>query len=106
MTPEEQQPQSEQSPNDRKQYVFNLTMAAIAGQVGCLTLVIIFIALIVGLLLDRFLGTKPMFTLLLMIGSVPITLVVMFWVVRTALARIKPQQKNTSPRQHADSSED
>jgi len=49
----------------------NLTLAAILGQVGCLTIVIIFVALFGGLWLDKYLDTKPLFTVGLMILSVP-----------------------------------
>ncbi len=75
---------------DRQQYAYNLTMAAVAGQVGCLTLVIIFGALIAGLWLDRSFATKPLFTILFMIASMPVTLYVMFRVVRGATNRIRP----------------
>lgn len=73
-----------------QQYVYNLTLAAVAGQVGCLTLVIIFGALIAGLWLDRSFDTKPLFTILLMVASMPITLYLMFRVVQGATNRIKP----------------
>lgn len=75
---------------DRQQYVYNLTMAAVAGQVGCLTLVIIFAALIGGLWLDRSFATKPLFTMLFMIASMPVTLYVMFRVAQGATKRIRP----------------
>ena len=75
---------------DRQQYAYNLTMAAIASQVGCFTLVIIFGALIAGLWLDRSFATKPLFTILFMVGSMPLTLYVMFRVVQGATNRIKP----------------
>ena len=75
---------------DRRQYAYNLTMAAVAGQVGCLTLVIIFGALIAGLWLDRSFETKPLFTILFMVASMPITLYVMIRVVQGATNRIKP----------------
>ena len=78
----------DQPEKDRKQYAFNLTLAAVAGQVGCLTLVFVLIALFVGLWLDSQFQTRPMFTILLMIGSVPVTLLVMFWVVRSTTARM------------------
>jgi hypothetical protein len=81
-------------------YAFNLTLAAVAGQVGCLTLVIILAALLGGLWLDSRLNSKPLFTIILMIGSVPVTLVLMFWVVRATTARIasgvKKQQTTES----------
>jgi hypothetical protein len=73
----------------RGQYVFNLTLAAVASQVGCLTLLVIFAALFAGLWLDnRFDTAKPIFTIALLIGSVPVTLVMMFWVVKTSTSRI------------------
>ena len=67
----------------------NLTLAAILGQVGCLTIVIIFVALFGGLWLDKYLDTKPLFTVGLMILSVPVTLLVMFWIVRTGIKKFK-----------------
>jgi F0F1-type ATP synthase assembly protein I len=81
---------------DRRQYAYNLTLAAVAGQVGCLTLVIIFGALIAGLWLDRSFATKPLFTILFMLASMPLTLYLMFRVVQGATNRIKPviEKKN------------
>ena len=81
---------------DRRQYATNLTMAAVAGQVGCLTLVIVFGALIAGLWLDRSFATKPLFTILFMVASMPVTLYVMIRVVQGATNRIKPtnEKKN------------
>ncbi|HLF91343.1 MAG TPA: AtpZ/AtpI family protein [Anaerolineales bacterium] len=81
--------------SDRVQYAFNMTLAAVAGQVGCLTLVIIFASLFGGLWLDNQFATRPLFTVLLLIGSIPVTLVTMFWVVRKATAHIKPASKNS-----------
>lgn len=75
----------------RQQYIYNLALAAVAGQVGCLTLVIIFGALITGLWLDRSFATKPLFTILFMVASMPVTLYVMFRVVQGATRRIRPE---------------
>lgn len=76
--------------NDRLQYAFNLTLAGVAGQVGCLTLIIIMVALFAGLWLDNQFGTKPLLTILLMVGSMPVTLFLMFKIVRAATDRMKP----------------
>ena len=65
----------------------NLTLAVVTGQVGCLTLLIIFVALFIGRWLDAQFDTSPLITIVLMIASVPVTLVVMFWVVRSVTAR-------------------
>jgi F0F1-type ATP synthase assembly protein I len=81
----------------RAQYIFNLTLAAVAGQVGFLTLCIVLAALFGGLWMDKRLDTKPMFTVILMLVSVPVTLVMMFWVVRSATARIKPVSSPKKP---------
>jgi F0F1-type ATP synthase assembly protein I len=81
---------------DRQQKTYNLVLAAVASQVGCLTLVIIFGALIAGLWLDRMFASKPFFTIFFMIASMPITLYVMFKVAQSATKRMKPviEKKN------------
>ncbi len=84
------------TPENKTQYAFNMTLAAVSSQVGCLTLVIILGALLGGLWLDNSLGTRPMFTILLMVFSVPVTVVAMLWVVRRATAKIKPVPKDNS----------
>ncbi|MBI5293780.1 MAG: AtpZ/AtpI family protein [Chloroflexi bacterium] len=78
-------------PNNN-QYALNLGLAGFAGQVGCITLLIVFGALFGGLWLDGFLRTKPLFTIVLLIGSVPVTIFVMFRVALSAVAKIKPVQ--------------
>jgi len=80
---------SKPSKNTRGEYAFNATLAIVAGQVGCLTLIIVIAALFAGLWLDSRMGTRPMFTIGLMIVSIPITLVMMVWIVRAATARMQ-----------------
>jgi ABC-type transport system involved in cytochrome c biogenesis permease subunit len=80
---------SDQSEKSRAQRTFNLTLAAVVTQVGCLTLVILLAALFGGLWLDQIFQTKPMFTLGLTIASIPVTLIVMLWIVRSATSRLK-----------------
>ena len=74
---------------DRRQYWLNLTLAGIAGQVGCLTFLIVLIALFGGLWLDARFQTKPVFTIGLIIASIPVSLVLMFTIVRLATSKIK-----------------
>ena len=74
--------------------IFNLTLAAVAGQVGCLTLIIVLLALFGGLWLDKQLNSKPAFTIGLMIISVPITLYLMFWVVKKATTKLNDSKRN------------
>ena len=71
-------------------YAFNMVLVGTAGGAGCVTVLIIFIALFAGLWLDNNFQTRPLFTILLMVGSVPITLVAMLLIVRFSTSRISP----------------
>jgi hypothetical protein len=71
------------SQQERSENALKMAIAGIVGQVGCLTLVIITIALIAGLWLDNQLETRPLFTLVFILGSIPVTLYLM---VRLVLA--------------------
>lgn len=76
---------------DRKQRILNLTLASIAAQVGIFTLVIVLGAVFGGLWLDAHFHSKPTFTIILLVTSIPISLTVMFLVVRAAVSRIKTE---------------
>lgn len=74
----------------------NLTLAAVTGQVGCLTVIIILAAFFGGSWLDSRFESDALFTVILMVASVPVTLVVMFWVVKSATSRFaKPSGQNS-----------
>lgn len=61
------------------------------GQVGCLTILVIGVALAAGLWLDQQFGTKPVFTLVLVLGSIPVTLILMVRVLTAGMARFRTQ---------------
>lgn len=82
----------EDNEKTRKRNTYNLMIAALAGQVGCLTLVIIIAAVLGGIALDRQLGTKPWFTIGLLVASVPISLLLMLFIARKTVAKIKTDQ--------------
>lgn len=75
--------------SDNKQRFFNLALAALTGQVGCVTLIIVLAAVFGGLWLDGHFGTKPTYTLILTIASIPVSLLVMFIIARGAIRKIK-----------------
>ena len=75
---------------DRSRYVLNLSLAGVAGQVGCVTVLLVFGSLFAGMWLDRVLGTRPLLTVGLLLGSVPVTILIMFWLVKSAVAKIQP----------------
>jgi len=66
-----------------------MTVVWVAG----LTLVIIFLALFAGMLLDKFLNSKPLFTIILTVASIPLTIFATFRVVKAASSRIQPAAK-------------
>ncbi len=76
---------------DRKQRLFNITLAVAAGQVGCVTLFIVLAAVLGGLWLDARFSTKPTFTIILIVISIPISVIVMLILARAAIGRIKAQ---------------
>jgi len=74
-------------------------MAGVAASVGCLTLAIILAAVFAGLWLDARNGTRPWFTLGLVVLSIPVSLAAMFIIVRLAISKIKaiPQKPKPNP---------
>ncbi len=74
---------------ERKQYWLNLTLAGAAGQAGCVTLIIVIAAVFAGLWLDARFNSQPAFTLFLLVGSIPISLIAMLFIVRLFTAKIK-----------------
>ncbi|MGD8634594.1 MAG: hypothetical protein PVF85_13555 [Anaerolineales bacterium] len=76
-----------------------LAVAGVLVQVGCLTVVILLAALGGGLLLDSQFNSRPLFTLLLVLGSVPITVYLLFRIVLSGMNRM---QQGNRPRKEKD----
>jgi F0F1-type ATP synthase assembly protein I len=76
--------------------ILNSLLIVMIGQVGCLTLIIILASVFGGLWLDRTFGTKPVFTLALLLAGIPISVLVMLVVARRTLARLKEQAEKDS----------
>jgi hypothetical protein len=92
----------DQSAQKRRQRVFILTLAAVSGQVGCLTLIIIMVALFTGIWLDGLLDSQPIFTIILMIASIPVTLVTMIFVVKKTTSQMISRSIDSMPKEGAD----
>ena len=69
---------------------FGVALASAVSQVGCITVVVILGALVVGLALDNALDTQPIFTLLLVIGSIPVSLYLLVRIALSATAQLTP----------------
>lgn len=66
-------------------------MAGFIGQIGCVTVLIIVLALGAGLFIDRYFETGKIFTFLFVIGSVPLTLYATVRLSLTAVSRMNAQ---------------
>jgi hypothetical protein len=73
----------------RSQQALRMALLGVIGQTGCLTLVIVLVALGAGLWLDSQFHTRPLFTLILVLGSIPVTLFLMVRLVLSAAPRIQ-----------------
>jgi hypothetical protein len=85
--------------------VKNLTLAVMAGQAGCASLVFIVVALLIGIWLDARFGVRGPFTVGLLLLSIPLSLFVM---VRIALGTIKQIEpgSNAGVRKHSTDTEE
>jgi hypothetical protein len=79
------------------QVSLSVTLVGLISQSGCVTLVIIAAALVAGLWLDRRFDSKPLFTLLFVLGSVPVTLYLMVRILTAGLARLQSGKGETPP---------
>jgi len=71
------------------------SMLTVGGEVAGLTLVIVFAAVFGGLALDKLFGTKPVLTILFVLGSAPLALALTFWVAMRAVKRYAPPTSTT-----------
>jgi hypothetical protein len=67
---------------------YGISLASVGAQVGGITVIVIFVALAIGLWLDNRFHTRPTLTMLFVLGSVPVSLGLMFWVVKRATRRM------------------
>lgn len=79
----------EQSDKKRRNGVISNLLIVVIGQVGCLTLAVVLASVLGGLWLDKTFGTKPVFTLALLFAGVPLSVLLMLYASRKALARWK-----------------
>jgi F0F1-type ATP synthase assembly protein I len=88
-------------PENRSNNRFNTILATVVGQVGCLTPLILLGALFAGLWLDRQFETKPLFTILFIVGSAPVSVFVLYRIVRMATAKLKTDNQDKKTEEDA-----
>ncbi len=85
-----EKPSSPKNKNSR-----NMLLAVMAGQVGFITIAIIVAAVLGGIALDNLLGTKPGFTIGLLVASVPLSIYLTILIARKTVAKIKVDEPKT-----------
>jgi F0F1-type ATP synthase assembly protein I len=93
-------------PGNKQQDEFRAAITMTVVWVASLTLIIIFVALFTGILLDRFLNSKPLFSIVLTVASIPVTVYATFRVVKAASSRIKPAERKVNSEEEPHSGED
>ena len=93
-------------PGSKQQDEFRTAVTMTVIWVAGLTLIIIFVALFAGILLDKILNSKPLFTVVLTIASIPVTIYATFRVVKAASSRIKPAAKKENTEEEPSSGKD
>ena len=76
---------------------FRIALITVITQVGCITPVIILAALFMGIWLDDYLSTRPLFTILFVLVGAPLSLYVVYRIARTATNRLNPEVANNIP---------
>jgi putative Mn2+ efflux pump MntP len=71
----------------------NLSYATLSGQAGCVTLIIVFAALFIGIWLDSLIGRRGPFTIGLLVLSIPVSLYLMLRIALGAVERIAPPSR-------------
>jgi hypothetical protein len=77
------------SEKNRKPDLLNWALLGLIGQVGCVTFVIVLLVIFLGLWLDNQFGTRPFITMALVIASIPVSIILMLFLVRKGVDRIK-----------------
>jgi F0F1-type ATP synthase assembly protein I len=83
-------------PPKKYQASTNLALYSVGAQVGCATLVIVLLALFIGIGLDRLLGTKPVFSIMFILGSAPVSLFLTYQLAMRAVKSVTPKQPAAS----------
>jgi F0F1-type ATP synthase assembly protein I len=76
-----------------------LAVVYLVGLGGFVMLGLVLAALFLGLAADRFLGTRPLFTIGFLVLSAPVSIFLMFRIAMKAVSKIKPLKQKQSESQ-------
>ncbi len=75
-------------------------LVVLIGQVGCVTLAVIVLSVVLGLWLDGIFHTGRIITLVLLFAGIPVSVILMLFLSRRTLSRLQSQtgeQKDKMP---------
>jgi F0F1-type ATP synthase assembly protein I len=72
----------------------NLALAGLLSQVGCVTVVIVVGALLAGLWVDSLFNTRPLFTIVFLLVSIPVSVYSLVRVALSTAAQFQAEIKN------------
>jgi F0F1-type ATP synthase assembly protein I len=73
---------------DRRQQVAGMALISMFSQVGCVTVIIVAVALVLGLWLDSTFDTGPLFTVVVLLVSVPVNVFLLVQIARSTAERL------------------
>jgi hypothetical protein len=78
--------------NPKQSLVDGIPVIALGGQIGCVTIFILLVAVVGGVWLDQLLGTKPAITVALILAAAPLSLVITYWMAMRTIRKINTPQ--------------
>ncbi len=76
--------------NSKPRALSDAQVAGLFAQSGCLVFGVVLGAVLGGIVMDRLWNTRPLFTILLVLGSAPITLFFLYRFAMRTLAKVPP----------------
>ncbi|NOR81981.1 MAG: hypothetical protein GQ526_00625 [Ardenticatenales bacterium] len=74
-----------------------IALASTVSQVGCVTVVVVIGALLLGLWLDSLLGTRPLLTIAFVLASIPVSLYSVVRIAQSAASRVRYPEDEAPP---------
>jgi F0F1-type ATP synthase assembly protein I len=86
----------------------SMPVIALGGQIGCVTLVVVLAAAFGWIWFDNLLGTKPLLTIILVLGAAPLSLFLTYLMAMRAINKVNlppPQEEKTETLKEDETSE-